>query len=230
MTETVRSRRRFEGEPVSDHADLLESLHEGLHALDPTARTIVTAARICFTENGVAETTMQTVADAAGVGVATVYRRFGHKQQLVRLALMDESLRVTTVLAEVAAGCGGPEESIIEVFAAFVHEAAAPELLTRSIRESPAVAELTEFLTDDAAIAISRTLVVTHLRQWREGGRLPADLDLEIVGEMIARLTLSFIETPTSVIPLQDPAKARDFARNYLVPLLQTWRAAPVAR
>ncbi|OBA50721.1 TetR family transcriptional regulator [Nocardia sp. 852002-20019_SCH5090214] len=212
---------------MTDPAHLVGLIPGGLDTLDPTARKIVTAARICFTDNGFAETTMQRIAETAGVGVATVYRRFGHKQHLVRLAILDEALRLTTLLAEVADRATGPEEATTEVFAAFVHEASAPKLLTRSIRESPAAGELTDFLTDDTAIGVSRTLVTNHLRRWQDTGRLPADLDLAIVGEMIARLMMSLIENPASVIPLQDTAKAREFARVYLVPLLQTWRVAP---
>ncbi|MQY17612.1 TetR/AcrR family transcriptional regulator [Nocardia macrotermitis] len=210
---------------MPDIEGLLGTLVDGLSRLDPTSRRIVTAARICFTDNGFGETTMQRIADAAGVGVATVYRRFGHKQHLVRLAIMDEALRLATRLAEVAEHTTGPEQTMTEVFVAFVHEAAAPKLLTRSIRESPAAGELTDFLTDADAVTMSRMLVTPHLQRWQTTGQIPADLDIAIVAELIARLIMSLIETPTSVIPLQDTDKARDFARGYLVPLLQTWRA-----
>ena len=87
-----------------------------------------------------------------------------------------------------------------------------------------AAGELTDFLTNDRAIAMSRMLVTSHLRGRQTAGQLPADLDIAIVGEMIARLMMSLIETPASVIPLPDTDKAREFARTYLVPLLQTWR------
>ena len=97
-------------------------LPDGLGDLDPTARAIVTAARTCFTERGFQNTTMQDIADAAGVGVATVYRRFGHKRNLVRLTIIDESLRLGTLVSDVAGRAATPEEGIAEVFAAFVHE------------------------------------------------------------------------------------------------------------
>ncbi len=48
-----------------DPAMLLGLLPDGLATLDPTARTIVTAARTCFTERGFSNTTMQDIADAA---------------------------------------------------------------------------------------------------------------------------------------------------------------------
>ncbi|AOS92336.1 TetR/AcrR family transcriptional regulator [Mycobacterium intracellulare] len=204
---------------MADPAMLLGALPDGLASLDPTARTIVTAARTCFTERGFSNTTMQDIAEGAGVGVATVYRRFRHKRNLVRLTIMDESLRLSTLISEVAGRAGSPEEGIAEVFAAFVHEASAPKLLTRSIRESPAAGELSAYLTDEHLIAMTRGYIATWLRRWQERGELAADLDTEIVGEMIGRLIISLIKTPESVIPIYNPNEARDFARRYLVPL-----------
>lgn len=203
-----------------DPAMLLGSVPDGLATLDPTARAIVTAARTCFTEHGFQSTTIQDIADTAGVGVATVYRRFRHKRNLVRLTIMDESLRLSTLVSEVAGRAVTAEEGIAEVFAAFVHEASAPKLLTRSIRESRAAGELSEFLTDENLIAMTRGYIATWLRQWQERGELPPDVDTDVVGEMIGRLILSLIKTPKSVIPIYEPNQARDFARRYLVPLL----------
>lgn len=193
---------------MADPAMLLGALPDGLASLDPTARTIVTAARTCFTERGFSNTTMQDIADTAGVGVATVYRRFRHKRNLVRLTIMDESLRLSTLVSEVAGRAGSPEEGIAEVFAAFVHEASAPKLLTRSIRESPAAGELSAYLTDEHLIAMTRGYIATWLRRWQERGELAADLDTEIVGEMIGRLIISLIKTPESVIPIYNPNEA----------------------
>lgn len=211
-----------------DPAMLIGSLPDGLATLDPTARAIVTAARICFTERGFSTTTMQDIAEDAGVGVATVYRRFRHKRNLVRLTIMDESLRLSTLISDVAGRAETPEDGIAEVFAAFVHEASAPKLLTRSIRESPAAGELSAYLTDENLIAITRGYIATWLRHWQERGELAADLDTDIVGEMIGRLIISLINTPESVIPIYNLSEAREFARRYLVPLaLQAPAPAP---
>lgn len=212
-----------------DAGPLLGWLPDGLATLDPTARAIVTAARTCFTEHGFQNTTMQQIADAAGVGVATVYRRFGHKKKLVRLTILDESLRVSTLISEVAAKAATPEDGIADVFAAFVHEASAPKLLTRSIRESPAAGELSEYLTDEHLIVLTRSYVGVWLRRWQERGDLDASLETDIVAEMIGRLMISLIKTPNSVIPIFSQNKARDFARRYLVPFVLQTSAAPSA-
>lgn len=52
-------------------------------------RALLTAASAIVTEQGVAGLTMEAVATAAGVGVGTVYRRFGDRSGLA-YALLDE--------------------------------------------------------------------------------------------------------------------------------------------
>ncbi len=53
---------------------------------------ILTAARRLFAENGVEAVSLEEVARAAGVGKATLFRRFGDRQSLF-LALLDDHER-----------------------------------------------------------------------------------------------------------------------------------------
>jgi AcrR family transcriptional regulator len=56
---------------------------EALDASDVPTR-ILQAARIAFGKKGLARTTMEQIADEAGLGVATVYRHFGDRDGLIR--------------------------------------------------------------------------------------------------------------------------------------------------
>ncbi|BAD57815.1 putative transcriptional regulator [Nocardia farcinica IFM 10152] len=190
-----------------------------LAALDARSRRIVDAARDCFAEVGFEETTMVRIAELAGVGVATVYRRFGTKSALVRYALMAESQRVGLIMAEAVRRSAGPVSALAEMFAAFVSEARAPRLLTRSLRVSSAAGELTSFLTGDEFIEQGRALVARFLSHWQRRGEL-GDFDTDVVAELFVRLTMSFISNPRGVLPLDDAAAARQFARRFLAPLL----------
>lgn len=163
---------------------------------------------------------MQRIAEVAEVGVATVYRKIGHRQNLVRLAIIDEAIRVWNLVYEIVEKSATAEQGIVDVFVAFVHESSSPRLFTRSIRESPEAAELASFLSDGSVIAIARSLIADNLDRWRADGQLPADLDTTIAGEIIARLVMSLIETPESVIPIREPDRAREFAQRYLLPIV----------
>ncbi|MGW5379679.1 TetR/AcrR family transcriptional regulator [Nocardia sp. NPDC003999] len=190
-----------------------------LAALDARSRRIVEAARDCFAEVGFEETTMVRIAEQAGVGVATVYRRFGTKSALVRYALMAESQRVGIIVAEAVQRSAGPVSALAEMFSAFVSEAKAPRLLTRSLRVSSAAGELTRFLTGDEFIEQGRALVARFIVHWQKRGELGV-FDAEVVAELFVRLTMSFISNPRGALPLADAAAAKEFARRFLAPLL----------
>jgi AcrR family transcriptional regulator len=52
---------------------------------------ILQAARIAFGKNGLARTTMEQIADEAGLGVATVYRHFGDRDSLIQAFLQQHT-------------------------------------------------------------------------------------------------------------------------------------------
>ncbi len=56
-------------------------------------RRILAAAEALFAERGVAATSMEAIADAAGVGKGTLFRRFGDRAGLA-LAVLDQGERV----------------------------------------------------------------------------------------------------------------------------------------
>lgn len=190
-----------------------------LQQLDARSRTIVDAARECFAAYGFEETTMVRIAEVAGVGVATVYRRFGTKSAIVRYALMAESQRLAMIVADAMHRSAGPVGALADMFAAFVGEATAPKLLTRSLRRSGAAGQLTDFLGDDEVIQQGRGLVAQFLVYWQDRGEL-GSFDPDVVAELFVRLTVSFISNPRGVLPLGDTDAARDFARRYLAPLM----------
>jgi TetR/AcrR family transcriptional repressor of uid operon len=204
---------------LTKYPELISSSWAELSQLDSKSREIVESARTCFAELGFEETTMVKIADVAGVGVATVYRRFGTKSAIVRYALMAESVRVGMVLNDSMAKSAGPIGALAETFSAFVAEASAPRLLTRSLRHSSAAGEMAQFLGDDAFLAQGRTLMGHFIRYWQDRGEL-GDFDADVVGEIFVRLVMSFISNPHGILPLRTPAAARDFAYQYLSPLL----------
>jgi AcrR family transcriptional regulator len=94
---TVRLEVRLLGVSADDHQDPValpvvgQPPGERADAARNRARVLEAAARL-FAERGPDAVAMDDVADAAGVGKGTVYRRFGDRHGLL-LALLDESER-----------------------------------------------------------------------------------------------------------------------------------------
>jgi len=189
--------------------------------MDQATVRIIDAAYQALTEGGVRRTTMNQIADAAGLGVATVYRRFPQKVQLVRAVLLREAARAVEAVAAAMVEAATVEEQAAAGFTAFAHTIAERPLLIRLLRgdgehdgEAVAPGELV-----DQVMVMARDYIAGWIRDLQaEGRHLGADPD--IVAEIYARLALSLVLAPDGRIPMHDDAATRAFATTYLVPLL----------
>lgn len=193
----------------------------GLPDLDATTVRILDAAYAALTEGGVRRTTMNQIADAAGLGVATVYRRFPQKVQLVRAVLLREAGRAVEAVDAAIVQAATVEEQAAVGFTAFAHAIADRPLLIRLLRgdgqhdgEAVAPGELV-----DQVMVLARDYIAGWIRELQAHGRY-LSVDADIVAEIEARLALSLVLAPEGRIPMHDDAATRAFATTYLVPLL----------
>lgn len=193
----------------------------GLPDLDATTVRILDAAYVALTEGGVRRTTMNQIADAAGLGVATVYRRFPQKVQLVRAVLLREAARAVEAVDAAIVQAATVEEQSAAAFTAFAHAIADRPLLIRLLRgdgqhdgEAVAPGELV-----DQVMVMARDYIAGWIRELQARGRY-LSVDADIVAEIEARLALSLVLAPEGRIPMHDDAAIRAFATTYLVPLL----------
>lgn len=185
---------------------------------DAATERILDAARAELAMHGVRQTTMNQVADAAGLGVATVYRRFPQKAQLVRAVILREAAAVTAAVVAELEGPATIAERSAGAFAAFAHAVSSRPLLVGLIRgaagDDATAGEIIDQLMQDA-----RTRVSDWIRALQAKGRYLA-ADPDVVAELQARLAVSLVLSPDGFIPMHDDAATRAFATKYLVPLL----------
>jgi AcrR family transcriptional regulator len=187
---------------------------------DPVTVRILDAARVEFTKTGVRRTTMNQIAEAAKLGVATVYRRFPQKAQLVRAVILREAADVTAAVAAELERPASVEEQSAGAFTAFAHAVTDRPLLVRLLRgdfddgNPPASGDLIE-----QVMSIARGHVSDWIRGLQAEGRC-LDADPDVVGELQARLAVSLVLVPDGFIPMHDDAATRAFATKHLVPLL----------
>ncbi|OOC55011.1 MULTISPECIES: TetR/AcrR family transcriptional regulator [Nocardiopsis] len=154
-------------------------------------RAVLGAALELLVEHGVEGTSIEKVAQRAGVTRATVYRRYPDKTRLLLAALL-EGLRTPSDLPECdsveemlsmwAQGLGGPDAAggrrLLRRLMTGLHDH--PEL-HRAYRE--------------AGIARRERWIRSTLERARERGEFPPDADLAVVGEILTSAVTTHLLT-----------------------------------
>ena len=186
---------------------------------DPNA-AILDAAYDLFCRQGIQRTTMDDVARKARLSRITVYRRMVSKEELVEAVLLrDFRQYFDRVLSDIA----GAETVADRVVVGFVSS-------LRATRSNPMMAGLMaadphsvapSIVGEDGRVmaAVARFLA-GQLRLEQRAGNIAAGVDVDVVAELMVRLSASFFLSPSEVIDLDDDEQVAAIARRYLVPML----------
>lgn len=183
---------------------------------DPASERILDAALDLAAASGLRHLTMEDVARAAGVGRATVYRRFGDREALVDALSTREARRC---LAELAAA-SDPSAPVIDQFAeGFV-------VSVRLLRSHPLLRRLVlverQILLqalDDGLFELARGFLADRIRVAQRLGEV-RDVDADQAAEILTRVTTSFALLPATSLDLDDADRMRKVARELLAPVL----------
>jgi AcrR family transcriptional regulator len=188
---------------------------------------ILEAALDQFALTGIRRTSTDDVARRAGVNRATLYRRFGSREQLLAAAYLHEAGRVldqlTARVPDVPEAPGGdfdPAENVVTMFTEAVALMRGHPLLQRMLEvdQDQLARSMTAGATDVLGFAAD-TLAhrIRELHRWR-GTEPPSDpTDL---GHTVARLIHSLVLTPGGGPDLSSPKSARRYAATVVVPLV----------
>ncbi|TDD90104.1 TetR/AcrR family transcriptional regulator [Saccharopolyspora karakumensis] len=188
---------------------------------DETTERVLEAAHEQFRRIGIRRSTMEDVAKRAGVSRITVYRRFSTKDSLVQQVIRREFRRYFDRFLLDIQGAKTLAERVEIGFAGSL----------RAIRDNPLIGGLMD--TEPEIVVPSmisdggRTMttvsrfVAGRLSEEQRAGTVAADIDVEVVAEMMVRISTSFLVTPSHHIDLDDDQQVRAVARRFLVPMLQ---------
>ena len=162
---------------------------EGAGGLRADARRnheqVLVAAREAFVEGGPG-VSLEEVARCAGVGIATLYRRFGDRAGLLR-AVVIAALEDSRTAAEAALASTGGEADGLEALARYMHavldlrvSAVVPLALDRLDLEDPGIAPVREA----SAAAVERLIQEAH-----DDGSLPRQVGFADIGTLLVRLS-----------------------------------------
>jgi len=161
---------------------------ETFEQLDTRLR-ILKAARVVFGREGLAAATMEQIAKKAGVGVATVYRHFGDKENLIR-AFLEEVGPKTTIRAlalHPTDDVAHDLEEIVRLIMAFFYEHR--DILRLVFMGNETERRYLQNLSQGSDTLLS--LLTNYFRRQLDAGRLqnvgePAELALALIGLILA--------------------------------------------
>jgi AcrR family transcriptional regulator len=169
---------------------------------------LLAAARELIAERG-AGVPLEDVARRAGVGIATLYRRFPDRDALLRAVVLDALTR-TRLAAERAAELADPFEALatyLRVALELRVSAVMPQVLDVLDLDDPEMAEARD------ASAVERLVDAA-----RESGDIPADITFADVAMMLVRIARP--------LPGPLPLEAKDeLARRHLEVFIRGLRA-----
>ncbi|MEU4314566.1 helix-turn-helix domain-containing protein [Nocardia sp. NPDC024068] len=181
---------------------------------------ILDAARTQFEEIGVKKTTIGDIARRASVDRATIYRRIGSRDDLVRAVTAREVGDLLAELQSIPARHEDLGAVVADLFVTVITRWRTHRLVNRVMTLEPGRL-LPQITTEGGAfftMAITTTtaLLDTALRQ----RRLPEIADLTTRVEIAARLVHSLILQPAGTLDLDSETQLAAFARTRIVPLV----------
>ncbi|WP_036504850.1 MULTISPECIES: TetR/AcrR family transcriptional regulator [Nocardia] len=188
---------------------------------DRNQTTVLDAALLAFLDFGIKRTSMVEVARRGRLSLATLYRRFAGKSDLIQaVGLWQARQFVEQVDAAVQRQIdrdASAEDQIVELFVAFLDGLRGNKLLDRLLTTEPEV--VLPYLTVQGApvIELGRDYVAEFITRLQTEGKLP-QYDPLPLAELVARNALSLALTPQTLIPVDDEAACRRFARDHVVP------------
>lgn len=201
---------------VATHVDagaVLAALAQRVAADDDVDRRILDAAGRLLVDVGLDDLEVDDVAERAGVGRSTVYRRFDGRNALLAATVAHEARRLLAALGDAVAGIDDPEDRLVTAFCTGLHLARVGGLAER-IRDEPLLLRL---LTVDGGpvLAAARTQLTEVARTLDPG--LDVDRAAE-TAELLVRLAISLVLTPESTLDLDEGCETT--VRRHLAPLL----------
>jgi AcrR family transcriptional regulator len=187
----------------------------GTPGADEVVERILAAAVAEFEQVGLRKAAMGRIAQAAGVGRATLYRRFPDKASLVSEVLQHRLATGLADLGAVMATYDDPVDRLVEGFAETMEQVRTDPLLRRMLETEPETVLPAATVEGGPGIALVRGFLAEQLRalEVREG------VDVEVAAEIAVRLVHSLMLTPDGLLA-HDRDGARDLARRYLAPVL----------
>jgi AcrR family transcriptional regulator len=183
--------------------------------LSPRERYL-NAAEACYTRFGLAKTTVEDVAQAAGVSRATVYREFGNRDELLLAVVAREAGRVAAEAELHLRRFDDVGSWIVEGMLFCLGEIPRRPLLAMLLAPEDVGRASRLVLTSEQLLAIGADMLRPIFEPARRAGLLREAVDLDGLMEWVLRVLMSYLTVPSHLARSQD--EMRHLLRAMILP------------
>lgn len=192
-----------------------------------SVESLLDAARAQFLQTGVRRTSGDDIARRAGVNRATLYRRVGTKNEIVRRTYLQETARVLAVIEKAtgpvpAPGTVGfdPVAYVERFFTVTITELRENALLHQLLEIDREQTLIGLTLNAGETLTLSGTLVADRIRTLRSYVGNTDTEDIDDLAATLARLAQSLLITPDAPPRLDSRARMNTYARRVIAPMI----------
>ena len=180
--------------------------------------SILAAARRCYLARGISATTMQEVADTAGVARSTVYRYFPGRDDLLVATIKVEMEQLNKRLRKRLAKYPGPADQLVEGLIVAIKEVPRRPLLRAVFASEEDTRARHAIWSSDVIVRFGEELMDHVISPARDAGLLQDAVRPEVLVEWVYRLLLSFLTLPSNWV--RSDVQLRATLHALLVPVL----------
>ena len=174
------------------------------------------AAEACLQRFGVAKTTVEDVAQAAGLSRATVYRQFGSRDALLLAVAAREADRVATQAELYLRRFDDVGSWLVEGILFCLREIPKRPLLAQFMAPQDLGTTGRMVLNSERMLAIGAEILRPVFEPARREGLLHRDLELDALIEWVLRILMSFLAVPGP--PARTEQQLRRLLHTMLLP------------
>lgn len=177
---------------------------------------VLDAAEACLERFGLAKTTIEDVAQEAGLSRATVYRQFGNRDALLLAVAAREADRVAGEAEVFLRRFDDVGSWLVEGILFCLREIPKRPLLMQFLSPQELGTASQLVLTSDRMLAIGSEILRPMFEPARREGLLHADVELDALIEWVLRIVMSYLAVPGP--PARSEEDLRRLLRTMLLP------------
>jgi AcrR family transcriptional regulator len=188
--------------------------HLGADDRSSTRVRLVDGALRCLARQGIAKTTVDDIARAAGLSRATAYRTFPRGKDGILAAVVEtEVARLFSSLAVAMGEAGDLEDVLVAGMVESARWLRGHEALAYLLEHEPgAVLPYVTFGGFDQVMLVSSDLAAPFFARWLEPGQASR------AAEWAVRIVMTHCSNPSPHADLTDPADTRALVRTFVLP------------